>query len=386
MGNVYTQSNETENKVINFRQETDGRLTEVQRIATGGRGTGGYTPVTGETSSPDSLVSSNSVIASRDKRYLFAVNAGDNSVSCFSIDAGGMLAISDVQSTGNEIAGRSGTANSLAYNGADGTLYVLHSFGPNHIRTFTAMGGKLALRPQTRSVNAPGFADRVPTQLVITPDHKFLLAGVLFDARPGEGGLVLAREKTLVTFPILMGGGLAEAVFNEAGGITPFASCFLNGSHDTFVTVLAAESRAVVSTIGPDGRVKSGKTAKIDTIVDGKVCEPSEICWISVSEDNRYAFGTNFGYGTVSTFRIEPGGLVVRASTAAREAGDGTFAGLAGVASSGAGDSAVSGRFFYQLYANARKLVSYAIGDDGRLTKTTEVAVPYNSTQGLAAI
>jgi hypothetical protein len=52
MGNVYTQTNETENKVINFRQEADGRLTEVQRIATGGRGTGGYTPVTGEMSSP----------------------------------------------------------------------------------------------------------------------------------------------------------------------------------------------------------------------------------------------------------------------------------------------------------------------------------------------
>ena len=51
-----------------------------------------------------------------------------------------------------------------------------------------------------------------------------------------------------------------------------------------------------------------------------------------------------------------------------------------------AGDNAVSGRFLYQLYANARKLVSYAIGDDGRLTKTTEVPVPYNSTQGLAAI
>ena len=51
---------------------------------------------------------------------------------------------------------------------------------------------------------------------------------------------------------------------------------------------------------------------------------------------------------------------------------------------SGAGDNAVSGQFLYQLYANAKKLVGYKIGDDGRLTKVTEASVPYNSTQGLA--
>lgn len=275
--NVYTQTNEVENKIINFRQGADGRLTEVQRIPTGGKGTGGYTPVTGEETSPDSLISANSVIASRDKTLLFAANAGNNTASCFSIAADGMLTLSDVQSTGNEVSGRSGTANSLAYNEADGTLYVLHSFGPNHIRTFTAMGGKLTLRPQTRSVNSPGAGDRVPTQLVLTPDNKFLIASVLFDARPGEAGLVLAKEKTLVTFPIMMGGGLGDPIFNEAGGITPFANCFLNGAADRFVTVLAAESSAVVSTIGRDGVVASGKSAKIDTTIDGKTTEPSEI-------------------------------------------------------------------------------------------------------------
>ena len=50
----------------------------------------------------------------------------------------------------------------------------------------------------------------------------------------------------------------------------------------------------------------------------------------------------------------------------------------------GAGDNAVSGQFLYQLYANANKLVGYKIGDDGRLTKVTEAAIPHNSTQGLA--
>lgn len=384
MSNIYTQSNETENKIINFRRGMDGTLAEVQRIPTGGKGTNGFTPLTGETSGPDSLISSNAVIASRDGKYLFAVNAGNNTVSCLAIDADGMLALADVAATGNEVSGMSGTANSLAYNDADHALYVSHSFGPNHIRTFTAMGGKLVLRPAARSVNLPNLPDRIPTQIVLTPDNRFLIASILFDARPGEAGLMLAKEKTLVTFPVMMGGGLGEPVFNEAGGITPFASCFLNGRSDTFVTVLAAESSAVLSTISANGNVRSGKSSKIETMVGGMTAEPSEICWISVSEDNKYAFAANFGYGTVSAFRIAEDGLAVKMSTAAKESGDGTFKGLAGVPSSGAGDNVVAGKFLYQLYANAKKLVGYKIGDDGRLTKVTEVPVPYNSTQGLA--
>ena len=64
MSNIYTQTNETENKIINFKQGKDGKLTEVQRVATGGRGTDGYSsvPYTGEPE-PDSLTSSNAVIA-----------------------------------------------------------------------------------------------------------------------------------------------------------------------------------------------------------------------------------------------------------------------------------------------------------------------------------
>ena len=137
MSNVYTQTNEAMNMVINFKQGPGGTLTEVQRISTGGRGTNGYTPLTGEASSPDSLISSNSVVVSKDKTALFLVNAGDNTVSCFSIDMDGMLTLTDTQSTGNPITGMSGTASSLAYNDTDGALYVSHSFGPDHIRTFT---------------------------------------------------------------------------------------------------------------------------------------------------------------------------------------------------------------------------------------------------------
>jgi len=350
-------------------------------VPTGGVGTAGNSAFAGEGMQPDSLTSSNAVIASPDKTMLFAVNAGDNSVSAFMVGADGMLTLTDCQSTGVHHAGKYGTASSLAYNAADKTLYVSHTFGPDHIKAFAVIGGKLSLKMEARSVNLPGVTDRIPTQITLTPDNKFLLAAVLLDARPSASGLVPAAEKNIVTFPIMMGGMLGEPVFNSAGGVTPFASRFLNGSKDSFVTVLAAQSAAVLSTISPDGRIMSGTAAKIDTMA-----EPSEICWVSLSEDNKYAFGANFGLGTISVFAIEGGRLMVKKSEAAKEMGDGQFKGLAGVLTSGAGDNAVAGNYLYQLYANASKLVGYRIELDGGLTKVTEVMVPYNSTQGLEAI
>lgn len=386
MTNIYTQTNETENKIIHFSQGPDGKLVEVARVPTGGRGTDGSSAFAGEGLQPDSLTSSNAVIASKDRQYLFAVNAGNNSVSAFAVDAAGRLTLIDCQGTGVELNGKYGTASSLAYNDADRTLYVSHTFGPDHIKTFAVMAGKLTLKPGAKSVNLPGIADRIPTQIVMSPDNKFLIASVLLDARPSAAGLVPAAEKNLVVFPVMTGGVLGEPKFNQAGGATPFANAFLNGSADRFVTVLAAESAAVVSTIAPDGSITSGAPAKIDTMMDGKMVAPSEICWVSLSEDNKYAFGANFGFGTVSVFSIKGSTLSLKKSEAAREIGDGMFKGLAGVPTSGAGDNTVAGKFLYQLYANASKLVGYRIGDDGDLTKVTEVPVPHNSAQGLAKI
>jgi 6-phosphogluconolactonase (cycloisomerase 2 family) len=381
MSNIYTQTNETENQIINFRRAMDGRLMEVQRISTGGKGTDGFVPLTGEESGPDSLISSNAVIVSRDRKWLFAVNAGNNSVSSFSIGMEGMLNHVDTKATGNPVMGRTGTASSLAFNDRDSVLYVSHSLGPDHIRAFTVVGGKLTPRVDARSVNLAGMDDRVVTQIATSPDNAYLIACVLLDARPNADGLTPAKENNLVLFPIGMGGFLGDALFRNSGGATPFATAFLKGRPNAFVTVLAAESAAVLSTLAANGNVETTRPSKIDV---GMAPEPSEICWVSISEDDRFAFGANFGYRTVSTFRIDANGVMVKMSTAAQEMGDGTFKGLAGVPSSGAGDNAVAGGYLFQLYANASKLVGYKIGDDGRLTKVSEVPVPRNSTQGLA--
>ena len=55
-------------------------------------------------------------------------------------DEDGRLTLLDVEPTGNAVVGRSGTAKSLAYAPSSGTLFVLHSFGPDHVRLMSVDG------------------------------------------------------------------------------------------------------------------------------------------------------------------------------------------------------------------------------------------------------
>ena len=385
MKNIYTQSNTTENMILNFKQNENGSLEKVQEIKTGGKGTNGYNIATGEASTPDPLLSSYSVIVSGDKKYLFVANAGDNTVSSFMIDMDGMLTYIDNKSTEREMINNYGHVNTLAYCLNNKTLYVGHSYGANHIVSFKVMDGKLEKTTDMKSVNTTEMSDRILTSISMAPNNKYILADVLFGARANASGITPAFDKNLVVFPILDGGMLGEAMISESGGIAPFASANLNNNKEMFVTVLAAESSVVLSKIDENGMITNSPKAKIDTMRDGNNVEPSELCWISVTADNKYAFGANFGYGTVSSFAIDGMNISVLESQAAMEMGGGDFKGLGGAVSSGAGDCVILDNVYHQLYANASKLVSYKIMSDGKLEKVGEVNIPKNSTQGLAA-
>lgn len=43
-----------------------------------------------------------------------------------------------------------------------------------------------------------------------------------------------------------------------------------------------------------------------------------------------------------------------------------------------------AGAYLYQLYGNASNLIGYRTQPDGSLEEITSVAIPYNSSQGLA--
>jgi 6-phosphogluconolactonase (cycloisomerase 2 family) len=402
-GHLYMQTNEIKNCVVHYRWSASGTLAEVERIATGGTGSGVFKPISSQESAPNAFEGAHSVILTPDRQFLFATNGGDNSVSSFAVGEDGRLTLLDVKRTGNAVTGRSGTAKSLAYAPSHDTLFVLHSFGPDHLRLMSVDGkGHLKARPERYSVNTQDKPDRIPTMVVLSPDEKFLLVGTTFDERPHanpDGSPILWVRRPdgtlrsiasnapdpdgLVVFPVGGDGTLGTRSFHDAGGGSPFYPAFLHARPDHFVVGYAVGDGIAMASIDADGRIAFGPLVPIDTSA-GK---PSELCWLAVSPDDRFVFGTNFGYSNLCTYHIDGDVVSVAKDPACpKTPGDGTFRALCGDVSSGPSDNWLTpdGAYLYQIYGNASKLVGYATQPDGSLNEVTSVNIPYNSPQGLA--
>src|SRR6266702_148088 len=116
-GAVYTLTNQVGgNAVAVFARGADGRLTAAGTVSTGGTGTGA------------SLGSQSAVTLSDDGRSLFAVNAGSNDVSVFSVSPGGGLALASRTASGGTLP------ISLTVHG--NVLYVLNAGGTGNISGF----------------------------------------------------------------------------------------------------------------------------------------------------------------------------------------------------------------------------------------------------------
>src|SRR5437879_3468806 len=73
-GNLYMQTNETRNAVVHYRWSATGTLTEVERVATGGAGSGELSPIY-HINRPNDFEGAGSVILTPDRRFLFTTNA-----------------------------------------------------------------------------------------------------------------------------------------------------------------------------------------------------------------------------------------------------------------------------------------------------------------------
>jgi 6-phosphogluconolactonase (cycloisomerase 2 family) len=401
-GHLYMQTNEVRNAVIRYRRSPEGALTEIERVSTGGAGSGGYNPIVDRESTPNPFEGARSIVLSPDHRLLFATNAGDNSVSSFAVGDDGRLELADVKRTGNIVAGKSGSAKSLAYDASTGTLYVLHSLGPDHVRLMSVDDeGRLTARPDRHTINVPGKPNRVATMVALSPDAKFLLVGTTFDepAKPNPDGspiLWVSRNggpphsvasnapdpDGLAVFPVESGGGLGEALFQDGGGGSPWFALFLGDRAHQFVLGYAVADGLSLATLGPDGEVSTGPVVQLDTGA-GK---PSELCWLSIAPDDRTVYAANFGYSYVTSYHLDGNVLSVAKDPACPKVpGNGTFRALNGTVSSGPSDNWLSpdGGHLYQIYGNAAKLIGYATHPDGSLEEVTSVDIPYNSCQGL---
>jgi hypothetical protein len=227
---------------VHYLRAPDGQITEVERQLTGGAGSGAFNYLT----DLSGLVveGANSVVLTPDNRFLFAANVGDSSVSSFRIADDGSLTALDVKRTGNIVSGRSGSAKSLVYAASTGTLYVLHTDGPRHIRLMSVNDeGMLAARLEGYCAAPSDKPRRITTMLTLAPDERFLLVGcgldefpdrnpdgspILWVHRNGRPHVIAANAPDpdgLAVFPVGDDGALGDVRFQDAGGHRRFARC-----------------------------------------------------------------------------------------------------------------------------------------------------------------
>ncbi|MBL7915286.1 MAG: beta-propeller fold lactonase family protein [Bacteroidia bacterium] len=283
-GYLYTQTNATgNNQVMIYRHTWTGALTYVGAVSTGGSGNG------------KSLSSQGALAIDRQQNRLFAVNAGSNSLSMFSIDpANGNLTLLD-----NEPL-QAVTPVSVTVNG--NYVYVVNE-GSNNIRGVEVVGGNsLVLLSNSSKVLSSSGAG--PAQISFSPNGNYLH--------------VTEKNKNFIrTFAVNAGGYAQPGTNTAAAGKTPFGFCY--GRSNTLV-VTHAEANAAGQSVGAN---YAGNNSNTLSVVNGSVAtSQSGSGCVAGTIFGRYAFVTNNISNNISSYYIAPSGNLVLVNGSAAATGN----------------------------------------------------------------
>jgi 6-phosphogluconolactonase len=326
MGKVFVQTNEADgNRVIVFEGGDNGALTQLESVATGGKGDG-----------VPHLTSQGSVLLTQDGARLLVANAGSGDVS--------LLAVAEAVSLEHVVP--AGPAPKSITEHA-GLVYVLNTGDPSLAAFRLTADGLEPLEGSRRDL--PPGAD--PAQVGFTPD----------------GSAVVVTERgtnSLRVFPVGEDGLLGDSVETASSGPTPYGFAFGRNGALIVTEAFGAEK---------------GKAAASSYRLSGTSAEPvsrsvgngrSEICWAVVTRDGRYAFTTNFADGAVTSWTIGDDDSLTLENAVAGTAVEGQ---------PGLRDEDLSrdGRFLYAIDADAGRIFGWSV-ESGTLS-------PIGSWDGISA-
>jgi 6-phosphogluconolactonase len=350
-------NNEVMNQIIAFYREMNGMLTFVGAYPTNGRGTG-----TKEVSSAtandgiDPLASQGALTLSPDGQFLLAVNAGSNTISSFLITDNGVPVLTDVKPSGGAQPNSVDVFGNLIYVSNVGN--AANNYASNITGFLIDASGKLT--PIPGSTYSLSTFNAQPAQVLFTPDGSKILVSEL-------------TSNHLSIFHVNQNGALTGPIVNDSYGKGPLGAYFLSTG---ILLVTEAISNALSSySLSKDGSLH---------VISGSIPNGyMTACWVVTTKDERFAYTTNTLSGTISTYRIEPNGvLAVVGHTTSTPPG--TLPGLPM-------DVGVSkdGKYFYTLNGNQGTISVFNIHNDGSLVRSQIAAwtnIPYSGSQGLAII
>jgi 6-phosphogluconolactonase len=308
-GALYTQTNDPSgNTVQRFDRAPDGSLTPAGTFATGGAGLAGLGGRQG------------AVQLSGDGRYLYAVNAGSDSVSVFRVSHRRTRLIDVVGSRGAAPA-------SIAEH--HGRVYVLNSGGTPSVTAFwRRFDGSLEPIPGGTRGLAPGAQGAA--QVSVTPD--------------GHSLVVTERvSNRLETLPLDRFGRPGAPVVTASSGAVPFG---FGITHQGTIVVSEAGASSVSSyRLGADGT--------LSTVTASLLVGQGAACWVAVSPNGRFAYTGNAA-GGISGFAIGHDGSLTALGTTNL------------VPSPRDLDFDESGRYLHAVSPGGQ-VTSYRVGNDGSL-------------------
>ena len=338
-GKVFTSTNAVAgNELLVYAPAAAGGLTLQARLSTSGNGT-----ATG-------LGNQGAVTLSRSGRHLFVVNALSNSVSTFAVRRGGVTLQSSVDSGG---------LRPVSVTEHDGIVYVLNADGAGNVTGFRNVGGTLKPLPRsTQPLSAAGGTG--PAQVGFSPD----------------GDVLLVTEKAtnkLTSYRVGDDGRIGAPVVTASAGMTPFGFAFDRRGHALVSEAFGGAANAsALSSYG----FEDGAPAQPAVISASVGTTQTAACWVVVTPDGRYAYTTNTGSGTLSSYAVQ------------RRSGKLALSlGIAATSGAGPIDAAIAGdgRKLFVLNAGSHTLSAFTVGRDGGLANDGGAdGLPAGAT-GLAA-
>jgi 6-phosphogluconolactonase len=333
-GAVYTLTNSAAgNAVAVFDRAGDGTLTPAGTVPTGGVGTGA------------GLGSQNALVLNEDGKLLLAVNAGSNTISAFSVEKRGLMPL------GAPVP--SGGTQPISLTVEHEIVYVLNAGSPENITGFRI--GKTGLTPIPGSTRPLSGAGVGPAEVQFSPNGKLLV--------------VTEKGTNSIDTYVVGHDGLTTGPNSQASAAaTPYGFAF--GGKGRLIVSDAVGGAPVASGLSSYDVSKSGVLGAVTPFLGDT---QTAACWVVVTKNGRFAYTTNTGSASVSSYRIGHDGSLTLQNA---------VAGATGATPTDV-DLSRDGRYLYAHVSGA--ISGFRVDSDGSLTPVAGATGLPAGSVGIAA-
>jgi 6-phosphogluconolactonase (cycloisomerase 2 family) len=328
---VFVMTNDNvKNEILTYQQGSDGQFALRERVATGGRGSGGQT---------DPLQSQGALTISGNHALLFAVNSASGTVSSFHLLNGIPVFIDQEYSGG---------AFPIAVTEHNGTVYVLNAGGSGAVVALKADGlGRLH-----KIQNGSAFLTSTnsgASSISISPNGQWLI-------------VIEKASNSIDAFPVHPDGTLGTVVNNKS--VTP----------GVFAAVFTPNGQLIISENQPNSGTDTSSISSYTINSNGSLTPISQSlptfgngnCWNVITPNGKWVYVENSATSSVAGFSIaSSGALSPIANTILNTLPQGST--NLDVTTSG------NGNYLFNIQSGAGAVGVYTINSDGTLNQLGDI-------------